>query len=116
MINITKRNGPVMSINKILLISVFMFSCVFSLRAGYHYVPYMNGGDMTRMPAYLWYAGCVPTSGCMVMGYWDNYGGMGGGSYGKNTDYGKLIQCYMDKTAIDRKSTRLNSSHANISY
>ncbi len=89
-----------MSINKILLISVFMFSCVFSLRAGYHYVPYMNGGDMTRMPAYLWYAGCVPTSGCMVMGYWDNYGGMGGGSYGKNTDYGKLIQCYMDKTAM----------------
>lgn len=66
----------------------------------YHYLPYMNGVDETLMPAYLWYAGCVPTSACMVLGYWDNYGEMGGGNYGKNTHYGKLIQYYLDKLAM----------------
>ncbi len=26
------------------------------------------------MPAYLWYRGCTPTAGGMIIGYWDGNG------------------------------------------
>jgi hypothetical protein len=82
--------------------SAVVFYVLTVLGADY-FVTYQNGTDKMLMPCNLWYAGCAPTAASMVLGYWDNYGLMGGGISGKYQKWGKLQQYYMDYPAAQQK-------------
>lgn len=82
--------------------SFIFFSCLVLAVSAFgadHFVTYQNGTDRMLMPCNLWYAGCAPTAASMVLGYWDNYGAMGGGNYGKYEQWGNLQRHYMDRNA-----------------
>ncbi len=69
------------------------------------YVPYNDEdqyGNYTKklIPYYLWACGCTPTSGSMTLAYWDNYGPIGGGAWGKYTAWGRLVNYYLDEPAL----------------
>jgi len=90
----------------ILMTVALLLIVAVSVQATIKYVPYNNedeNGDYTAklIPYFLWACGCTPTSASMTLGYWDNWGPIGGGGWGKYTSWGRLIIFYLDETALE---------------
>ncbi|MBN1356169.1 hypothetical protein JXA40_07865 [bacterium] len=62
-----------------------------------------ENGNYTKklIPTYAWSCGCAPTAAATAMAYWDNLGPIGGGEWGKYTQWGRLIDYYVDKEALE---------------
>jgi len=88
-----------------------------------HFVDYNDedtDGNYTKklIPHYPWSCGCAPTAVATALGYWDNYGPIGDGDWGKYTSYGKLIEYYIDKDTLEsyKGSDGINYDWAYDSY
>ncbi|MBN2212080.1 MAG: hypothetical protein JW709_11850 [Sedimentisphaerales bacterium] len=93
---------------RVLLLTSITILLAFALctQAAIKYVTYNDeqpNGSYTKklIPYYLWACGCTPTSGSMTLAYWDNYGPIGGGSWGKYTSWGRLIRYYIDEPTLE---------------